>query len=226
MSKLAWHKIDSKALERLRIELAEHYPTLYIDRVMDDWIRIIGSFPIVHEKQELDRFKVEIWIPPEFPKEPPRIWETGGRIPRTLERHVYPKPGYCCFFYPDEFRLRHPSGMPFLDFLQGPVRDYFLGQIAVEAGQPWPFGERAHGKDGGFEFYEEALGVKGHKTVLAYLTCLSYKILKGHHRCPCGSGCRLRQCHLSEVENLRKAIPQSIAQNAIKKLGSPNGLEK
>ena len=223
MSGKPWHKADATALDRLRAELAEHYPSLHFTGIVDDWVRLLGSLPVEHEGQELGLFKVQMWVPPGFPKDPPRLWEVGGRIPRTLDRHVYPKPGNCCFFYPDEFRLRHPEGMPLLDFLRGPVRDYFLGQMAVESGKPWPFGERAHGRDGGFEFYEEVLGVKGREPVLAYLTCLSYETLKGHHRCPCGSGVRLRQCHRLEIEGLRKAVPRDMAHQAAKRLSTSNG---
>lgn len=223
MSGQTWHRADPDALGRLRAELAEHYPTLHIYEIMDDWVRISGSLPIEHEGQELDLFKVKIWIPPTFQRDPPFVFEVGGRIPKTVDRHVCPKMGNCCLFYSDDFRLRCPEGMPFLAFLRGPVRDYFLGQMAIEAGQPWPFGERAHGRDGGFEFYEEVLGVKGREPVLAYLTCIAYETLKGHHRCPCGSGLRVRQCHRLEIERLRKAVPRDMAHQAATRLSSPNG---
>ncbi|MBU4311199.1 MAG: hypothetical protein KJ706_00555 [Candidatus Omnitrophica bacterium] len=111
------------------------------------------------------------------------------------------------------------------DFIQGPMRDYFLGQLAVEAGQPWPFGQRAHGKDGAFEFYEEFLGVKGKEVVLNYLKCLAYKTLKGRQWCSCGSGRRLRDCHMTELSQLRKHVPRDIAGGAFKRLGDvpPSG---
>lgn len=220
-----WHRDDPGALERLRRELAEAYPSLHLYRV-GDLVEVRGSFPIEHEGSEIDRFKVRILIGPDFPGVPPFVFETGGRIPHTVDRHVYPKTRHCCLFYPDDFAIRHPNGLPFLDFLRGPVRDYFLGQIAVEAGRPWPFGELGHAKRGGFEFYEETLGVKGETAVLGYLACISFEVLKGHHQCPCGSGRRLRLCHRPQIEELRGCIPRKTALAARRRLAAPDRRQK
>ena len=225
MPRSAWYKFPPDTLPKLRAELEQRYPTLHLfERA--GFIELLGSFPIEHGGIEIDRFKIQILLPPDFPKAPPFVWETAGRIPKILDRHIYPASGNCCFFYPDEYRLRHPDGMSFFDFIQGPMRDYFLGQLAVEAGQPWPFGQRAHGKDGAFEFYEEFFGVKGKEIVLNYLKCLAYETLKGHQWCPCGSGRRLRNCHMTELSQLRKRVPIDIAGGAFKRLGEPTASVK
>jgi hypothetical protein len=43
---------------------------------------------------------------------------------------------------PEEWLLARDQ--TFRAFLDGPMRNFFLGQILVEAGKPWPFGERPH----------------------------------------------------------------------------------
>jgi len=225
MTQRTWLHEKKVALERLKEELALAYPTLhvYLDK---EWVKVQGSFPIEEQGQEIDRFKVRIWIPPNFPQDPPRVFEIGGRIPRVPDRHVYTN-GQCCLFFSDAFRIRHPNGMQFLDFLRGPVRDYFLGQIATESGQSWPFGQLGHSKQGVFEFYEEELQVTGQDAVLRYLACVSYETLKGHHKCPCGSGLRLRDCqHRTKVDELRTRIPRDVALGALKRLNSQGGQSK
>lgn len=217
MERSAWYKSLPEVLPKLKEELVRHYPELHLyERA--GFVELMGSFPITHDGAEIDRFKVHILLPPDYPKAPPIVWETAGRIPRVIARHIYPSWGICCFFYPDEYRLRYPEGMSLFDFLQGPMRDYFLGQLAIEAGQPWPFGQRAHGKAGGFEFYEEFLGIKGKDAVLNYLQCLGYDSLKGHQRCPCGSGKRLRDCHSTDLARLREKFPRDIAKSAYNRL--------
>lgn len=225
MSPRPWHEQDPDAYERLKLDLAEFYPTLH-PYIVKDCIVIQGSFPIEYKGQELDRFKVKVVILPSFPKDPPVVFETGGRIPRTLERHVYPKLGNCCLFHSDAFRIRYPNGMPFLDFLRGPIRDYFLGQLAVEAGQPWPFGELGHGKQGAIQYFEEEFDVKGEQAVLNCLDYISYSVLKGHHRCPCGSTLRLRNCHWAKLNELRNRIPREVALDASKRLKTMDSVGK
>jgi hypothetical protein len=221
MSGRPWHEESPTELDRLRQELARSYPTLHVF-VYKTFVIIRGTFPVEHDGREIDRLKVEVVIPPGFPKSPPIVFETGGRIPRTFDRHIFSDAGGCCLFYPDAFKIRYPNGMPFLEFLRGPVRDYFLGQLAVEDGKPWPFGHLGHGIRGGVEFYEGELGVQGNEAVIKLLYCLSMRELKGHHVCPCRSGRRLRNCCRERVEGLRKRIPQDVALTAIRRLTSQN----
>lgn len=218
----AWHQEDPDALKRLTEDLGRHFPTLRLTK-LDDWFLVEGLFPVLHEGVEVDRFKVRVAISPTFPRDPPMVFEIGGRVPQVLDRHVIPSSGLCCLFYRDEFLLRHPEGMPFIEFLEGPVRDYFIGQISVENGKGWPFGERAHGPAGGVEFYEELFGVKGKEIVLGFLFCVSLAEVRGHHPCPCGAGRRLRQCHMKRVLELRSLLPRTMATAALKRLSVGTG---
>ena len=52
--------------------------------------------------------------------------------------------GEACPIVPEEW-LVGPGRDSIAKFLNGPVRNFFIGQILVENGHPWPFGERQHG---------------------------------------------------------------------------------
>lgn len=182
-----------------------------------DAVYINGSFPVVDGTEVLDRFQIEIEIPPEFPDSIPILREVSGRIPWHEDRHVNQRNGEACPIVPEEWLLRPDHGS-ILAFLDGPVRNFFLGQILVEAGQPWPFGERTHGVRGLLEAYGEMVGSADRDTILRYLDCLSKEMLKGHWDCPCGSAKRLRNCHLDELKMLHERIPPRIAQMATKRL--------
>jgi hypothetical protein len=180
-------------------------------------VHIRGSFPVMDDSEVLDRFQIDIALPSDFPDSTPVLREIGGRIPRHADRHVNQANGEACPIVPEEW-LMWPEHESILAFLGGPVRNFFLGQILVEAGFPWPFGERTHGVPGLFEAYGEMVGASDRKTILRYLDCLCKENLKGHWECPCGSGKRLRNCHWSDLQALREKISPLVARGALERL--------
>lgn len=188
------------------------YPDISVEQEHDT-IFGRGSFPVKDGIDILSRFLIGIEFPRDFPDSVPILRETGGRIPWHADRHVNSANGEACPIVPEEWLIRqdHDSILAFLD---GPVRNFFLGQLAVESGAPWPFGERLHGVDGLIESYGELLGTTDKKAVRRYLDCLSKEHLKGHWDCPCGSGERLRNCHLEMVNALRTKIAPWVARRA------------
>lgn len=186
-----WWVADPRLTDEIREALVGPYTTLAL-RVMPDAVSVAGTFPIVHDSEILDRYEIEITFPRTYPDDPPSVRETTGRIPHTADRHN--SSGAACLFFPIEWKLRRPDNA-FDTFLLGPVHSYFLGQSLVEAGQPWPFGERKHGIDGAIEALRDILGLASDDQARAALWTLSKATIKGHWDCPCGSGRRLRACH-------------------------------
>jgi hypothetical protein len=180
-------------------------------------VHIRGSFPVLDDSEILDRFQIDIVFPCNFPDSTPVLRETGGRIPWNADRHVNQANGEACPIVPEEWLL-WPEHESILAFLDGPVRNFFLGQILVEAGCPWPFGERTHGVPGLFEAYGEMVGASDRKTILRYLDCLSKENPKGHLECPCGSRKRLRNCHWDHLKVLHEKIPPLVARSALERL--------
>jgi len=203
----------------LRELLVGRYPEL-IAISEGDIVVIRGSFPIVHENEVLDRFSIELRIPKDFPDSIPTLRETGGRIPRTPDHHINAN-GESCPLVPEEWLLLPREERTIASFLDGPVRNFFLFQALKERGESWPWDERPHGRAGLLQSYAEMLGV-AKDLVPAYLYCLSRKELKGHLDCPCGSGKRLRSCHLTQVRDLRDKIPVELAKSAEARLKSMN----
>jgi hypothetical protein len=202
-------------VESLRQELLDSYSDL---TVTEDGERILirGAYPILHNGEVLDRFQIEIrW--PVTDRDPPTLREIGGRLPWVEDRHVNPT-GEACPFVPEEWLLRPPETKTLRTFLDGPVRNFFILQVLRERGEPWPHGERSHGLRGLEEAYSEMLGMSDRAAIGRYLDCLSRKEIKGHLDCPCGSGKRLRNCHLEEVRNLRLRVPRAIAESALDRL--------
>jgi hypothetical protein len=184
-----------------------------------------GSLPIAHGETVLDRFQIEIEFPPDYPKSLPRVRETAGRIPRVLDRHVIPSTGTACLFVEEDWLVAVGREPDFFEFLDGPVRNFFIGQSLVEAGEPWPFGARSHGKKGVMEVYAEWFGTEDEATIRRFLECLSREGLKGHWDCPCGSGRRIRACHADQLRHVRDGIPTWAARQALDRLKYLDGIE-
>jgi hypothetical protein len=192
-----------------------NYPELRLV-VEHDTVFLRGSFKIEEDGETIDRYLIEIQFPEDYASSPPILREIGGRIPWNADRHV-DVTGDACPMVPEEWLLQ-PDCDSIGSFLSGPVRNFFIGQSLVEQGKPWPFGERGHGIPGLYQAYGELIGNSDPATIQRYLDLLSREPIRRHWDCPCGSGKRLRDCHLEFVRTLQKTIPASIAQRALGRL--------
>lgn len=218
-----WYEREPNRLDELRSTIAHRYPDLNLS-VVEGVGHIQGSFPIVHRGVELDRFQVEILVPPKFPREIPTVYEKHGRIPHDVNWHTFTN-GALCVVVPEDWLLDPRSGS-LLDFLDSPLRNFFIGHALAEAGQTRPMGERGHGSTGLLQAYAEMLAVTDTKAIPRYLDACSAKKLKRHWKCPCGSGRRLIECHRIEIEALRSRIPRWIAAMARERLTSQLRIEQ
>jgi hypothetical protein len=207
-------KQEPALLEEVRRALAADQPDLRAT-IVDGAVQVRGSYAVHDGGVILERYQIEIRVPRDYPKTLPVVEEIGGRIPRIADHHISAD-GTACLLVPEEWLLA--GDQSFRAFLDGPIRNFFLGQILVEAGKPWPFGERSHGYDGLIESYRELLAITDPTRVIAYFDCLRRRALKGHFDCPCGSNKRLRNCHRAELQALAKRIPPQIAQQAYDRL--------
>lgn len=211
-----WHKANPTLLEEISSALKGYEDLRLVEESGNVLVR--GTFPIRDDHGSiLDRYQVEISFPADYPNSLPHVYETAGRIPRTVDRHTYTPSGRCCVVVDEDWlaRIGEPS---FRAFLAGPVRNYFMGQTLVEAGHPWPFGERSHAVKGLLETYGEWVGTEDRATVLRYLDCLRHSQMKGHWPCPCGSGEKLRKCHFEKLRDIQKTVSPRLAERALRRL--------
>ena len=200
--------------QKLEAEIQVSYPDLRLV-VRNGQPLFRGSFPVRHDCDEIDRFQIEISFP-EGINRLPAIREIGGRIPRDADHHINAGTGDICTDVPELILLR---GQPSLvEYLDGPVRNFFLSQIIVASGKTWPFGQWDHGKKGLLQAYGELVGVTEERQVRAYLDYVASKKVKGHWPCPCGSMKRVRDCHAKLIAELRERIPRRSAASAWKRL--------
>lgn len=217
MARKPWYRSKPALYADIKRRIEETYPELWFVEP-DDGPVITGSYPLFQDGKVYDRYQIKIALPQDSPTGLPPVWEVGKRIPRTVERHINPGDGTACIVLPDAFLYEHPDGIDLLDFLNGPMRGFFATQSLVEAGGSWPQGEWDHGSDGIVQFYGELLGTQDRSIVASYLNVLKRTVLKGHWPCPCGSGQKLRKCHIELVKRLRKRLPRHVAASSYEKV--------
>jgi hypothetical protein len=207
-----WFERNPAQFARLKVEVEAMYPNLHMS-IRSQAVVIAGSFPIDYDGSEADRYIIEVQLPDNYPLGIPIVREVGGRIPQTAERHIK-QDGVACLFVDEEWLISNPNGSELLDFLRGPVRNFFIGQSLVEAGHRWPFGERSHGAKGILECYANLTQASNLQVAQKYLEMLNQKKVKGHWPCPCRSGKKLRDCHYHLVLRLKQRIPRSTLQRS------------
>lgn len=195
-----------------------HFPTLRVE-TSAELLEFVGMFPVRSEGGVLDEFQVVLTLPPEFPRVMPSVRELGSRVPRGGEHdHVNPD-GTLCVILPDEYWLGRDE-CDLVEFLEGPLTNYFIGFLHfIETGS-WPFGEHAHGHDGVRDFYARLLGTEDMGSIHRYLDVLRRRDLRQHWPCPCGSEKRLGRCHWLKVVKLRQQVRPRLAADAILRLTS------
>ena len=210
------------ALEEVKAAIAFDQPKLHA-RKDDRTIHVEGSYLVFESNVvaapggPITAFDLRMELPVHSPCFEPKVFETGGRIPREPDRHINPD-GDCCITVWEHW-LATAADQSIAGYINGPLHEYFLGQFWFEKTGRWPFGERAHGTAGLEQAYAEVLRVANNRRQLLYhLRLLSQDWPKGHWRCPCGSGKRLRYCHRNELEVMHQRVRPDIARRMLRRL--------
>jgi hypothetical protein len=195
--------------------LARCQPELRVVK-RDSPFSIEGAFLLTSPDGPFDKYDVKIELDVGFPNNEPSVFEVGGRIPKSPERHINPG-GDCCITVWETW-LALASGHSFFEYLDGPLREFFLNQYFFEKTGEWRFGERPHFTKGMVEAYSETLGVEADKAVVRnYLHALANKP-KGHLMCPCGGEKILRHCHQKQLHELYARFPEGLAARMLNRL--------
>jgi hypothetical protein len=124
----------------------------------------------------------------------PKVYETGERIPRKLDRHIY-KEGNCCFTTKAlENILLKTKVKTLLQFIERIVIPFFQNNSYYEIHKKYTYGEYSH-KDGVLESYQDLLKIKDVQRIITTLLIYDAGIrLTPRHYCYCGNKRTLRKC--------------------------------
>ncbi len=212
-------KPSKRLLQEVEESVRKFQPDLRVEAT-GEFVAVRGKLVVSSSSGPIDTFDVEIFFYKNYPKTTPIVFEVGERIPRTLERHVFPKAGACCLGVWEAW-LAEAKDHSVDSFFTGPLHSYFLGQAYFEVNGQWPFGDEKHGTQGILEAYARTLGcICEAPTIHAFLKVLGRDRPKGHWLCPCDSGLPIRDCCAQRIHSLHKKVPPHLARRMLKELQS------
>lgn len=211
-----WFELDPSLFQELKSTIEKKYQTLHVS-IEDSIVYIKGTLILYsNDGREIDHYSIEIKITENYPNSVPTVKEVGGRIPRVADRHINPEDGSACLFLPDERYKCYPSGSTIVDFIEAPVKSFFLWQTDFDLNSnKSSFGARGHGSSGIYEFYCEELKTKDIYVIKRFLDYITAKKIKKHWKCYCGSGKELRYCHINKLVDLRAKILRNDAKHSL-----------
>ena len=167
----------------------------------------------------LVKYQIEILFPVAFPNKEPIVRETGSTIPHNADYHIN-SDGTCCINVWEAWALSTKK-ISVQEYLNGPLRHFFISQHYKAENGEWPFGEEAHGKDGLLQAYSAELQCCNNEAKVKYLLrVLSKKMPKGHWLCPCGSGNLVRNCCVKKLYKLAEKVSAKDASKMLMRLNS------
>ncbi len=214
----------------VRTAIANYQPRLKA-YVKHNCVVVEGIFDVQTRATEnrsvgiLDSFEIQLKIPHNFPEGEPRLFETGGRIPKEIDRHVnVEKDDSCCFEVWASWLARNETASP-KDLLCGPIYDYFFSQYCFEQYGGWPYGDYAHGKPGIIQSFSETLNCPlDEEKIERLLILFSEPGPKGNMLCPCGSNKTIAYCCTDALSN--PPVSQHSARRMYKLLKKIKKLKK
>ncbi|MFA5961527.1 MAG: hypothetical protein WC848_02520 [Parcubacteria group bacterium] len=214
-----WFLENPTLLDELKILIDLKYATLNTS-IENAVVYIRGTLFIKSlEGKELGRYKIEIIIPDDYPNSAPILRETGDKFNKVADRHFNAIDNTACLFFRDAKYKYFPKGSSIVDFIEGPIKNFFLWQIDYDLnGGKSSLGGLDHGTFGLIQFYKEELGVNDEESVFRFLVLFDSKVVPRAKKCFCGSGSLLKDCHIQKFRALKQSIPRKDAKKSLNEL--------
>jgi len=176
-------------------ELLRNYPKMHVTESTDKHVVLAGR---IHVNREAEGFTLNGWYDLEIHipmnlNDLPVVSECGGKVLKNYP-HRNGSGTLCLEAAPVIYQF-FENGHTISEWMDQFVESYFFTYEYYQRFGTYPFGERSHGFVGAYEAYCELFGTEDKYSILKLLNFAVNKKYRGHHRCPCGNGERLRNCH-------------------------------
>lgn len=210
----------SNLYDDVKRAIAFDQPKLMVE-LINTGVKVSGTFIVTPTTTDyagagiIAEYEIQIFFPATFPDGEPKVMETGGNIPRNEKHHINGD-GSCCIVIWGLW-VATSKNIDVQSYIDGPLKNYFLGQHHKKMKGEWPFGEEDHGHHGIIKALSRTLGcAEDAQIALSFLNLLSKKQVKGHWACPCGSRKKLRNCCITKIHDLQIKIGK-VRANRIRK---------
>lgn len=165
--------------------------------------KVTGSIPIIDaEGTHWGTFHASIYFKARYPYGFAVLQEVSALIPRLIDRHIGQN-GECCVCGPLEALEMEQKPLSVLAFINNYAVPYFANQIHYEEYGYYVNGEYSHDHEGLWESFEELFNTKDRGEIIKKLDFIKSKP-SVNKPCPCGSGRKIKRCHLNLIKSIRK----------------------
>jgi hypothetical protein len=184
----------------------EKYPMLMTS--VNQGVQIVSGELIIQDLtgKVWDRYQIEIHPSERYPLRFPLLFETGNRIPKIVDWHIYSDSGSCCVDIQPSEIIHCRNGLRLPDYIERFAIPYFANTTHRIREGYYKYGEYSHGAIGLLEYYMPLLRVSKPVQCLNLLK----QVITGaaesksiFHPCFCGSGKKLTNCHRQAVEQIK-----------------------
>lgn len=197
---------EKTKLEKDIEKFCEVYPLFkYYKNYNKKFCYLIGNLDVCDlEDNYYDSFKIKIYINKDkYPYTIPKVQEITQNIKRTDYNHINEE-GFCCLDMEHILEKESRKGIDLTTFYKIKIYPFFTNYIFKMKTGDYANGEYAHNFDGVVQYYKEELGIDDHKIITSILyAVVTNSIPSRNELCLCGSGLKIKKCHLIKINTLK-----------------------
>lgn len=208
-------------------EVEKAYPRLK-RKLVDEKYLLAGELEVIDAAGKLwEIYQVEIHYEDGFPHRFPSLYETGGKIPKIGDWHVYENTLACCVKVEPAEMIRCVHGITITEYITEEALPYLFNQTHRRLEGYYVNGEYAHGLVGIYQFYSEMLHTgKDYQKTLNLMHFIASNGRPGRTSlCFCGSGFKFRNCHRTVFDKLKQIGDDALFSHCIQ-IGKATGVLK
>lgn len=190
--------------EEDKIAILNRNPGLHFV-IQDDGTYIFsGNYYLTDKEGRLIKaFNIKISPLKKYPNAVPIVYSTGDEIEKIDDYHIS-KEGVICFDHTYTLNKIASGGLRLYDFIEFYFPKYFSWVLLKQNERTEKLKEWAHQDDGTIQYFQEILEINEIEKINVFLeNYLSVAKPRRNEKCYCGSGIKLKKCHLDAVNILR-----------------------
>jgi hypothetical protein len=162
-----------------------------------------------------ESYDIEIFCSDTFPYRFPHLYETGGKIPKIADWHIYEDTLSCCVKILPEEILRCLKGITVEQYVTCEVLPYLFNQTHRRVEGYYVNGEYGHGGLGLYEYYSHELKTGDLEQIAKLLYGIGTRPKPDRtSMCFCGSGVKFRYCHRTVYEKFSPLGKELLIEHA------------
>lgn len=193
-----------KNFEEDKIAVLNRNPGLHFEGKKDGMYIFTGNYYLKNDEGKLIKsFNIRIILLKNYPNVVPIIFSTSDEIEKIDDYHIS-KEGIICFDHTYNLNKIASGGLRLYDFIEHYFPKYFSWVLLKQNGKAEKLKEWAHQDEGTIQYFQEILRINDIEKISSFLECyLRVSKPRRNERCYCGSGIKLKKCHLDAVNTLR-----------------------